>query len=374
MPAGPQEQGRRAPPARGGEDRSFAFLLPGNWHAPTGGYRYDRRIAEGLRELGWRVEPVFLQGDFPQPDAAALTQADAALGALPEGGLVVADGLAFGAMPALAERHAHRLRWVALVHHPLCFETGLADALRHELFESERRALAAARGVIVTSATTARALAGSFDWPPNGLRVVEPGTDAAPLARGSQGRGLALLCVGALIPRKGHAVLIEALAGLRERDWILHCAGSTGRDPASAAALRKAIASAGLAERVRLHGEVDALALAQLYDRADVFVLPSWHEGYGMALTEALARGLPVLSTTAGAIADTVPPDAGVLVAPGDVGALRAALADLFDGPSRREALAAGARAARERLPTWPDACKRFAAALDDLATSRAGP
>lgn len=346
--------------------RHCSFVLPGDWHTATGGYAYDRRIAEGLRGLGWTVEPCMLDESFPQPTGGALLHAEAALAALPDGTLVVADGLAFGAMPALAERHARRLRWIALVHHPLAFETGLGEARRRALFDSERRSLAMARTVIATSAATARALA-QFDVPAGKLQVVEPGTDPAPLARGSGEAATALLCVATLTPRKGHAVLIDALAGLKEKPWTLVCAGSETRDPATTAALRRAIADAGLGERVQLLGEVDAARLNQLYDGADLFVLPSHHEGYGMVLAEALARGLPVLATTAGAMADTVPAGAGVLVPPGDTPALRSALANLLDRPARRLELAAGARAARERLPTWPAACERFAAVLSML-------
>jgi glycosyltransferase involved in cell wall biosynthesis len=122
-----------------------------------------------------------------------------------------------------------------------------------------------------------------------------------------------------------------------------------------------------LGDRVRLYGEVSAAELQSMYGQADAVVLPSFFEGYGMALAEALARGLPVVSTMAGAIPDTVPRDAGILVSPGDALALRAALAVLLDEPRQLARLAAGARVARAVLPTWPQAVSRFAAALDVL-------
>ena len=144
---------------------------------------------------------------------------------------------------------------------------------------------------------------------------------------------------------------------------MLHCVGSA-RDADTAKALRAAIDAYGLRARVHLQGEVPSSKLQVLYDRADAVVLPSFFEGYGMVLAEALARGLPVVSTTAGAIAETVPRDAGILVPPGDALALRTALASLLDDRDRRARLAAGARAARATLPTWPQAVSRFAAAL----------
>ncbi|MEO6626537.1 MAG: glycosyltransferase family 4 protein [Burkholderiaceae bacterium] len=347
----------------------LVFLLPGSLERLTGGTIYDRRIVAGLRATGWEVEVVSLDTGFPWPDAAELDRAAASVAALPDGTLVVADGLAFGAMPAIAWQHARRLRWVALVHHPLALETGLKAHQATQLFESERQALASARAVVVTSAATARALANDYGVAAPCIHVVEPGVAPAALSGGTPDRAaeqtVSLLCVATLTPRKGHVLLLDALAGLRDRAWTLHCVGSTSQDAATTAAVRASIAALGLAQRVHLHGELDAEALEAAYARADAFVLPSFHEGYGMALSEALAHGLPVVSTTAGAIPQTVPAGAGVLVPPGDHTALAAALVRLFDDPAWRAALAKGARDVRERLPDWPVAVARFAAALD---------
>ena len=344
-----------------------SFLVPGDLGTRTGGYGYDRRIIEGLRAAGWRVDVQSLGPGYPDPDPSALDTARRVVERLADGTLVVVDGLAFGVLPELVEAHARRLRWVALVHHPLSLETGLSPDRQQALFESERRALALARGVIVTSPATACALAG-FDVDFARIAVVLPGTDPAPLAEGSGTAAPALLCVASVTPRKGHALLVEALAGLRDRPWTLDCAGSLTMDPACAAALSAAIEARGLQGRVRLHGECDEAGLRALYAAADVFVLPSFHEGYGMALAEALAHGLPVVSTRAGAIPDTVPAAAGLLVAPGDACALRSALQHVLDDAGLRARLAQGARAARRDLPTWADSAARFAAALDTAA------
>jgi glycosyltransferase involved in cell wall biosynthesis len=350
--------------------RRLAFVLPGGLDGLTGGTVYDRHIVAGLREAHWGVDVVSLRTSFPWPDAAALAEAASSIALLPDGALVVADGLAFGALPALAQLHASRLRWVALVHHPLALETGLNEAQRQQLFDNERQALAAARTVVVTSTATAQALA-SYGVAAARIRVVEPGTAPAALAGGTAGNAqdepVSLLCVATLTPRKGHAVLLEALAGLQDRRWTLHCVGSTTRDAATTQHVRSLIAAHGLQQRVHLHGELGADALQTRYACADAFVLPSFHEGYGMALAEALAHGLPVISTTAGAIPGTVPAGAGVLVPPGDTAALRAALAHLLDAPAWRATLAAGARAARSRLAGWPAAVGRFAAVLAEI-------
>jgi glycosyltransferase involved in cell wall biosynthesis len=339
-----------------------SFLVPGDLASRTGGYAYDRRIIEGLRALQWHVDVHSLGDGYPAPGAAARALAREVVEALPDGTLAVTDGLAFGAMPGLARLHARRIRWVALVHHPLSLETGLAPDRQRALFESERDALAAARGVIVTSASTARALA-AFGVAASRVTVVEPGTDPAPLSTGS-GEAMNLLCVATVTPRKGHLLLVDALAALRDRPWTLHCAGSLAMDPACAAELKRAIQRHALGGRILLHGECDEAGLRLLYARADAFVLPSFHEGYGMALAEALAHGLPVLSTLAGAVPDTVPAGAGVLVPPGDGPALREALRRLLDDAPWRAGLAAGARAARQGLPAWPASAARFANAL----------
>lgn len=343
---------------------TVVFVVPGDLNSLTGGYGYDRRIIAGLRRAGWQVEVLSLGMACPWPSVQERSQADGLIDAIPDGTLVVIDGLAFGCLPDLAERHARRLRWVALVHHPLAHETGLSAAQQAQLWSSEQRALATARAVIVTSHHTARGL-GDFGVPRERISVVEPGTDPAPLSRGGGPQGLSFLCVATLTPRKGHQCLVEALAGLKQRAWTLHCVGSLLCNPATANSVRAALEARGLQNRVQLHGEVSPGALAALYDQAGVFVLPSFFEGYGMALAEALAHGLPVCSTTAGAIPDTVPADAGVLVPAGDVAALRAALARLIDEPDWRATLAQGAARARERLPSWALAVARFADQLE---------
>jgi len=347
--------------------RALAFVVPGDLAALTGGYRYDRRMIEGLRAGGWQVACHSLDSGFPEPSAEALREAGAKLAAITDGQLTVIDGLAYGAMPEIAAAHAARLKLVALVHHPLADETGLAPATAERLRQSERRALAVARGVIVTSRATARAL-GGLGVPAERIEVVEPGTDPAPLGRGSDGPGVGLLCVGAITPRKGHAVLIDALARIARHPWHLACVGSLDRNPATVADLRRRIDACGLSGRVTLTGEKGEEAIGAYYDRADAFVLPSFHEGYGMVLAEALARGLPIVSTRAGAIPDTVPQTAGLLVPPGDAAALANALAAVLDDARLRARLAAGARAARGRLPSWDAACERFAAALERVA------
>jgi glycosyltransferase involved in cell wall biosynthesis len=196
------------------------------------------------------------------------------------------------------------------------------------------------------------------------ISVVEPGTDPAPLHRPHPGAPLELLCVASLTKRKGHAVLFDALARLRGRPWHLTCAGSLTSDRELVASLRAQVERLGLRDRVTFLGELAPESLGELYARADIFVLASYLEGYGMAFAEALARGIPIVATSGGAVASTVPSAASRLVPPGDIGALAGALEELLDSEVERARLAEAAAQHRATLPTWQIASERFANAL----------
>ncbi len=349
---------------------TLSFLIPGLLEARTGGYEYDRRITSALRARGVEVDVVALDGSFPAPTAAARAHAAHALSLVPDDGLVMVDGLAFGAMADEAAREARRLRLVALVHHPLADETGRAPDEAAALRDSETRALAAARLVVVTSPATARRL-GAYGVTADRVLVVEPGTEPAPPARGSNGDSVHLLCVATLIPRKGHDVLLRALADLTDLPWRLTCVGSPDLHPATTAALRQFVDEHGLGDRVRFAGEVDGTRIATFYDDADVLVMPTRYEGYGMAVAEGLARGLPVVSTATGAIGDLVGADAGLLVPVDDGPAMAAALRTVIADPAARARLRDGALRARRRLTTWDDAAARLATALNQPEDAR---
>lgn len=342
------------------------LLLPGDLAATTGGTLYDRHVVDGLRELGWHVQVCCLDTSFPTPSAQALTEAARLLAGINDHARVLIDGLALGAMPEVLAAQAYRLRLIALVHHPLALETGLDPHLAQALRQSETAALRHVRHVIVTSPYTA-SLLNDFGVAATRIDVIEPGCKPAALATGSGPGPLHILCVGSLTPRKGHHLLIDALARLTRLDWMLICAGSLERAPDTASALCERIHALGLQSRVHLLGEVPASELAALYKQADLFVLPSLFEGYGMVYAEALAHGLPVLGTSAGAIPDTVPADAGLLVEPGSASALATALERLLSDRPLRDRLAAGARRARTRLPTWQDRARRFAEVLNHV-------
>ena len=349
--------------------RSVVFMIPGNLETLTGGYGYDRRIAGGLRNQGWSVTVQSLDESFPDPTPFAREDARRQFAAVDDDAVVLVDGLAFGVLADEAESEQRRLRLVALVHHPLADETGIDHQRAASLIASETRALATARLVVVTSRPTGAALA-RYGVAADRIAVVEPGTDSAALARGSTGDPVHLLCVASLIPRKGHEVLVEALARVPHKAWHLTCVGSVERDPETAARVRAMLAQYDLADRVTFTGDLHLPELDREYDRADVFVLPTFHEGYGMVVGEALARGLPVVSCPTGAITELVTPDAGLLVRAGDVDALTKALDHVIASREARSRLAAGARQVRDRLPTWDTAARRMADALERAGQS----
>ncbi len=350
--------------------RAVHVVVPGALEQRTGGYMYDARIVRGLCELGWQVEVHNLVGTFPDADAEARTSMTATLAGIPAGTRVIIDGLAMGGLPEPVRAERARLRILALVHHPLADETGLDEPRRARFTALERDALAGCVGVLVTSEFSARRL-GAFGVEPVRIRAVRPGTDRARPAIGpGSDAPPALLCVASLTPRKGQHLLVQALSRLRDLPWTCVCAGSLDRVPDYAILVQGLTRETGLAGRVRFPGECEPDHLDDLYHHASLFVLPSHYEGYGMVLADALARGLPVVSTTGGAIPHTVPGDASVLVPPGDDAALGEALGRLLadgTGARRRATLARAARRHAQRLPDWTQAAQAFAAALLEL-------
>ena len=352
------------------------FVVPGSLGQRTGGYIYDAHMVDGLRRLGWRVVVHNLEGAFPDTDALARDSLTGTLAGLPDGARVVIDGLAMGGLPTPVQAHSGRVRILALVHLPLADETGLKPRQRDRFLELEQKALAACAGVLVTSEFTASRM-GELGVPAARVRAVLPGTKRVQLSSGpGSGEPPRLLCVASVTPRKGQDVLVRALARLREVPWSCVCAGSLSRAPAYASSVQEQARQAGLGDRIQFLGECDSNTVDDLYDSSSLFVLPSHYEAYGMVLTEAMARGLPVVSTTGGAIPHTVPSGVGVLLSPGDDRALANALDELLSDSAsgsgqsaaqRRAELAAAARRYATGLPDWDRAARAFADATLEL-------
>lgn len=347
----------------------LALIVPGPIDQVTGGYIFARRIIWDLRARGDHVSVVELDGQFPDADATAQQAAADALAALPDGSLAVIDGLGLlGFGDCLAEE-AQRLRLVGFVHHALADETGLTIRKTARFQAAERRLLPLLRGIVCPSQNTADVLL-DYGVAKERIVITPPGTTKAvsPRKRDKFRSQLRLLSVATVTPRKGHRLLIEALAGIDHDSWRLDCIGSLTRDPDCAAELRDAIVRHGLETNVRLLGERQPQQLPLAYDEADLFALPSYHEGYGMAYAEALAYGLPIIATTGGAIPYTVPESAGILVPPGDVDALKGALGRAITDRGLLTKLSDGARRAGAALPDWPQAVAQWRDAIVRLA------
>lgn len=341
----------------------IAFAIPGDIDLPSGGYGYDRRLLREWKAAGIAARHIALPAGFPFPTASDIAMTERLLASAGDDEVLLVDGLAFGAFPeALARRFGARI--VALVHHPLALETGLGPETAAALRLSERQALRRVRAVVVTSPPTRDLLVQDFGVAAGIITVALPGTDPASRTQPRLNeRPVRLLAVGSVIPRKGYDVLITALADIDDRPWRLTIAGSQDYAPETAQALKHSIANAGLADRIALLGAVDEERLGALYAAADIFVMPSFYEGYGMVLTEALARGLPIICTRSGAGADALPDDAALKIEPADAPALAKALARLIDAPSERRERADAAWAGAAALPHWQDTARTVAEA-----------
>lgn len=335
--------------------KTLHFVVPAgidDQARPSGGNTYDRRVRRGLAAAGWTV----LAHEISGPDAA-LAQA---LARIPDGSVVLLDGLVASPAADVLVPVSRRLRLVVLVHMPLG---------RDEPDAREAAVLSAAASVVTTSAWTRSVLLANYSLPGDRVHVAEPGVEAADLAPGTATGG-SLLSVAAVIPGKGHDVLVAALAGLAGRRWRCRCVGSLERDPGFVASLRRRAADGGLDGRVRFSGALPEEGLARSYGEADLLVLPSRSETYGMVVTEALARGLPVVAADVGGVPEAMGYGAGgtrpgVLVPPGDAAALGDALrAWLGDADLRRRLR----RAARERRESLSDWSRTTAAVADVLA------
>ncbi|MDG6105088.1 glycosyltransferase family 4 protein [Dactylosporangium aurantiacum] len=323
---------------------------------PSGGNTYDREVCDGLAAAGWTVREHAAAGTWPEPTAASRAGLAGILADVPDGALVLLDGLIASVVPAVLREHARRLRLVVLVHLPLDDER-------------ECEALLTARAIITTSDWTRRRLIESYALPGDRVHTAPPGVRPAPLAPGS-GAGTALLCVAAVTPHKGHDRLAEALAEVADVPWHCVCVGSLDRDPAFVDRLRRQLAADGIQDRVVLAGPRTGAELSAAYAGADLLLLASHGETYGMVVTEALARGTPVLATAVGGVPEALgrAPDGSVPGLLVDAGGLAHGLRRWLGAPELRQALRRSAASRRTTLAGWADTCARVSTVLTEVA------
>jgi len=320
--------------------RAVHFIVPegiDDPERPSGGNVYDRHVSRGLRTLGWDVR-----------EHHGLARA---LAGIPDGATVLLDGLIASPAPEVLVPESRRVRQVVLMHMPL----GTAQ---------ERAVLEAAAGVVTTSGWTKRRLAELYGI--DRVHVAEPGVEAAALARGSADGGK-LLCVAAVTPHKGHEVLLDALAAAQDLPWRCECVGSLVRDAGHAE--RMVRRARWLNGRVRFPGARVGTDLDEAYAGADLLVLPSRAETYGMVVTEALARGVPVIAADVGGVREALGraddgTRPGLLVPPDDFVALAEALRSWLDDDVLRARLRRAARQRRATLRSWTETTAAVAGAL----------
>lgn len=351
--------------------RTVHFVMPGGVDdpaAPSGGNAYDRRVCLELPGFGWQVTPHAVNGDWPQPGADGREELARTLRELPDGTAVLLDGLVACGVPEIIVPETRRLRITVLVHLPLGDETGLDPAVAADLDAREREVLRAVPAVVATSDWAVRRLVSHHGLAPERVHVAAPGADIAPVAAGTDGVSH-LLCVAAVTPRKGQHRLVEALAAVRDLPWRCTLVGGLTQDPEYVAHLRTLIERHGLTDRLRLAGPRSGAGLDAAYAAADLLVLTSYAETYGMAVTEALARGIPVVATDVGGLPEAVgrAPDGGmpgILVPPEDPAALAAELRGWFGEADVRRRLKAAARGRRAALDGWATTARSLAGVL----------
>jgi glycosyltransferase involved in cell wall biosynthesis len=327
-----------------------AFIIPARLATVAGGYSYNRHMIAGLRATGVAVDVHEIQ------DAVATWRE------LPHDAVPVIDGLALREFESLADELATR-HCIGLIHHPMARDISVGDTERARLRDVEQRMMLHLTRIIVTSDLTATRLAAEFGLDAARIAVVTPGTADALRSVGSGGPGCEILSVGALVSRKGHDVLMRALARLFDLDWHLTIAGAP-RDPTYAHGLQALAEDLAITQRVTFAGEPADAALEDLWQRADIFALATQYEGYGMAVAEAMKRGVPVAVASGGAAASLVTPASGVVCEPGDIVTLSKSLRRLIFDTTLRRNMADAAWEIGQSLPDWTTQARAFSNAL----------
>ena len=335
------------------------FVVPAGLDDPqlvSGGNVFDRHVRDGLSRIGWEVRMCEVGVD-------AVSSASPSFAHLPDDALVLIDGLVARRWPEAAEDVAERLRLVVIAH---MVSDSFPDADPRAM-DAEGRALRAARGVIATSAWTRSEIVRRWGLPPHRVDVATPGTEDAEAATGTSTGG-ALLCVGVIAPHKGQDTLVEALVMLgHDAPWTCTIAGSKAADPEFAGRVARLADAGGLGDRVTMPGVLAGADLSDAYRSADLLVAPSRTESYGLAIADAVGRGIPVVASRVGGIPQTVATGAAVLVPPGDPQALSDALQEWMIDPGLRSRLRDEARRGMLRVPRWTDTADHVAVTLSGV-------
>lgn len=362
-------------------ERRVFFVVPDSIDDPlrvSGGNIYDRHVRDGLRAAGWQVRMI------PVPE---ITESGDVLLAVPDEAVVIVDGLVAVRESSAMTAHASRLRMIVLAH---MVASLLPDHTDHTaktaepagVIDRERAAMRSAQRVITTSEWTRSELVKRALANPCDAVVALPGARLAPMSTPSASGGR-LVCVGVVARHKGQDLLVEALTHLTSIEgWTATVVGSLTTEPAFVGELAEVVARASLTDRVSFTGPLTGAELEAAYAAADLVVVPSRSESYGMVVAEALAHGIPVLATDVGGIREAlsgwgdVPTDARArpwapLIPAEDTNALETALREWWSNADVRAELAARAREARNQTRPWSATVAVIESVLREVAHAK---
>jgi glycosyltransferase involved in cell wall biosynthesis len=328
----------------------LAWVLYGGLEQKTGGTIYDRIVVEGLRSAGDDVTVVSIAEGAT--DLARTIRACACE-------VVVGDELCFRELAVAFPELEGSVRRVLLVHHLTGWES-------ETLLADEHRAIETCDAIIATSVATRERLIAEGARAP--IDVVVPGADRLD-SKGAHARTgdrpLAFTFLGTVTPRKRVKELVRAFArGVKDGDGTLAIVGSTTRDQTYVRDVVATIDAHGIAARVVMTGEVDDDGVKRALDDADVLVMPSSLEGWGIAATEAINAGVPVIAARAQGLVEALAPCPGATIFADEEHELATALERFATDASLRERMRDAARAAADRMPAWSDCVASFRAAM----------
>lgn len=339
------------------------LVVYGGLDGTSGGFRYDRRVVDALRDAGDEVEVVALPWrTYPRhlADNLRVDLADRLDGV----DVLLQDELCHPSLLLPNRRLDAELPVVSVVHHLRSAEA--RPAWRNRLYRTvEARYLRSVDGAVCNSAATRASVARLCEAP---SVVAPPAADHFSLAvtpadvRERAGRDpFGLVFLGSVVPRKGLATLVDALDRLPDGEWTLTVVGRLDADPGYVETVRRRVRDRGLDDAVTFAGEVADGEVADRLARSHLLAVPSTHEGFGMAYLEGMGFGLPALATTAGGASEVVTHgETGYLVSPDDPEAIAELVGGLL---ADRDALADLGVAALERFeaqPGWAETTGRI--------------
>ena len=340
------------------------FLLSGDINSLTGGHLYNRHMVEGLKQKGHRVKVLRLDESTILTHAIEL-KSSSYFNTLPPGSCVLIDSLVLGNIPGALKKYSEKLTFIGLIHLPLTYNP-LPGKNRKHIATREVKAMMFTRHLVVTGRFTLRMLmeAGISH---EKISLIEPGVENYPRKRYYADLPSVLLCISNYSQIKDQLLLVRAINKLRYNKWTLHMYGNTNTEKPYVTRLKSIIANKKMNDRILLHDSIDRNNISEAFLASDLFVLPSRFETYGMVLTEALAHGLPVVTTNSGNIPDTVPQTMGVFTEPGNLDSLVSAITLLFTNSQHYQSLCMAASGYYRQAKTWQNSLDMLERLITDI-------